>query len=80
MKDVSNDVEILVNQVDMVEEAQIEHMVQAAVGKWGRVDYAVNCAGWFHSFISQEYQSWFHFLIKNGWNRRGWNERSVNNN
>jgi NAD(P)-dependent dehydrogenase (short-subunit alcohol dehydrogenase family) len=45
MKDVSNDVEILINQVDMLEEAQIEHMVQAAVDKWGRVDYAVNSAG-----------------------------------
>ncbi len=45
MKDVSKDVEILVNQVDMLEEAQIENMVQAAVDKWGRVDYAVNCAG-----------------------------------
>ncbi len=45
MKDVSRDVEILVNQVDMLEEAQIENMVQAAVDKWGRVDYAVNCAG-----------------------------------
>lgn len=45
MKDVSNDVEILINQVDMLEEAQIEHIIQAAVDKWGRVDYAVNSAG-----------------------------------
>jgi NAD(P)-dependent dehydrogenase (short-subunit alcohol dehydrogenase family) len=45
MKEVSSDVDILVNQVDTQEEAQIEDMVQATVAKFGRVDYAVNCAG-----------------------------------
>ncbi len=58
MKEVSNDVEILVNQVDMLEEAHIENMVQAAVDKWGRIDYAVNCAGQFHYFIFRKYHSW----------------------
>lgn len=52
MKDVSHDVDILISQVDMLEQAQIEHMVQAAVAKWGRVDYAVNSAG-----------AWSHFLL-----------------
>ena len=45
MKEVSSDVDILVEQVDMQDEVQIEHMVQAAVARFGRVDYAVNCAG-----------------------------------
>jgi NAD(P)-dependent dehydrogenase (short-subunit alcohol dehydrogenase family) len=45
MKEVSSDVDILVNQVDTQEEVQIEDMVQATVAKFGRVDYAVNCAG-----------------------------------
>ncbi|KAN0102674.1 short chain dehydrogenase [Hyaloscypha variabilis] len=45
MKEVSSDVDILVQQVDMQEEVQIEYMVQAAAKKFGRVDYAVNCAG-----------------------------------
>jgi NAD(P)-dependent dehydrogenase (short-subunit alcohol dehydrogenase family) len=45
MKEVSTDVDVVVTQVDMQEEAQIENMVQAAVAKFSRVDYAVNCAG-----------------------------------
>jgi NAD(P)-dependent dehydrogenase (short-subunit alcohol dehydrogenase family) len=53
MKDVSPDVDILVNLVDMQDEAQIEHMVQATVAKFSRIDYAVNCAGVFPSFCFQ---------------------------
>jgi len=30
-----------------LEEEQIEMMVHQTVSKWGRVDYAVNAAGWF---------------------------------
>jgi NAD(P)-dependent dehydrogenase (short-subunit alcohol dehydrogenase family) len=52
MKEVSSDVDILVQQVDMQEEVQIEYMVQAAAKRFGRVDYAVNCAGLFSVFTS----------------------------
>lgn len=31
--------------VDMLKEEDIERMVKETVGKWGRVDYAVNAAG-----------------------------------
>ena len=47
MKEVSFDVDVSVEQVDMQEEDKIEHMVQAAVARFGRLDYAVNCAGVF---------------------------------
>jgi NAD(P)-dependent dehydrogenase (short-subunit alcohol dehydrogenase family) len=36
----------------MQEEEQIEYMVQVAVKRFGRVDYAVNCAGLFSAFTS----------------------------
>ncbi|KUJ20054.1 NAD(P)-binding protein [Mollisia scopiformis] len=45
MREVSATCDILVHQVDMLLDDQIEGMVQAAVSKWGRVDYAVNAAG-----------------------------------
>jgi hypothetical protein len=49
MKDVSQDVEVLIQQVDMLEAEQIEQMVVATVSKWGRLDYALNSAG--ESFV-----------------------------
>jgi NAD(P)-dependent dehydrogenase (short-subunit alcohol dehydrogenase family) len=52
MKEVSSEIDILVQQVDMQEEVQIEYMVQAAMKRFGRVDYAVNCAGLFSVFTS----------------------------
>jgi NAD(P)-dependent dehydrogenase (short-subunit alcohol dehydrogenase family) len=45
MREVSAHCEILVYQVDMLLDDQIEGMVEAAVSKWGRIDYAVNAAG-----------------------------------
>lgn len=45
MREVSPHCDILVQQVDMLLDDQIEAMVQAAVSKWGRIDYAVNAAG-----------------------------------
>lgn len=45
MKDVSQDVDVLIQEVDMLEAEQIEGMVLTAVSKWGRLDYAVNAAG-----------------------------------
>jgi NAD(P)-dependent dehydrogenase (short-subunit alcohol dehydrogenase family) len=45
MHDVSQDVKVLIQQVDMLEAEQIEHMVVATVLIWGRLDYAVNAAG-----------------------------------
>jgi NAD(P)-dependent dehydrogenase (short-subunit alcohol dehydrogenase family) len=45
MKDVSQDVDVLVQQVDMLIDGQIEQAVLATVKKWGRLDYAVNSAG-----------------------------------
>lgn len=45
MREVSTHCDILVHQVDMLLDDQIEFMVQAAVSKWGRIDYAVNAAG-----------------------------------
>jgi len=30
---------------DIGEEDKVENMVKECVGRWGRVDYAVNCAG-----------------------------------
>jgi NADP-dependent 3-hydroxy acid dehydrogenase YdfG len=50
MKDVSQDVEVLIQQVDMLEAEQIEQMVVATASKWGRLDYAVNAAG--ENFVS----------------------------
>lgn len=47
MKDVSSNIDILINQVDTTEEAQIENMVQTTVARFGRLDYAVNSAGLF---------------------------------
>ena len=47
VQDVSKDVVVLVNQVDMVIESQIEEMVKKTVSTFGRVDYAVNAAGEF---------------------------------
>ncbi|CZR59050.1 related to dehydrogenase [Phialocephala subalpina] len=44
MREVSTHCDILVHQVDMLLDDQIESMVQAAVSKWGRIDYAVNAA------------------------------------
>ena len=41
------DVEVLVCEVDMLKESDIERMVRETVGKWGRLDYAVNAAGLF---------------------------------
>lgn len=46
MKDVSNNVDILINQVDTTDETQIENMIQVTVGRFGRLDYALNSAGW----------------------------------
>jgi NAD(P)-dependent dehydrogenase (short-subunit alcohol dehydrogenase family) len=45
MKDVSQDVDVLIPQVDMLEAEQIDQMVVATVSKWGRLDYAINAAG-----------------------------------
>lgn len=37
--------DILVHQVDMLVDDQVKGMVEVAVFKWGRIDYAVNAAG-----------------------------------
>ena len=50
MKDVSQDVHVLIQQVDMLKTEQIEQMVVITVSNWGRLDYAVNAAG--EKFVS----------------------------
>jgi NADP-dependent 3-hydroxy acid dehydrogenase YdfG len=51
MKDVSQDVHVLIQQVDMLKAEQIEQMVVTTVSNWGRLDYAVNAAG--ENFVSK---------------------------
>ncbi len=52
MKHVSAHCVVLLRQVDMLDEEQVEGMVQVTVAKWGRVDYAVNCAGILPFFLA----------------------------
>jgi NAD(P)-dependent dehydrogenase (short-subunit alcohol dehydrogenase family) len=53
MKDVSQDVHVLIQQVDMLKAEQIEQMVVTTVSNWGRLDYAVNAAG--ENFVSSHF-------------------------
>lgn len=71
MREVSTHCDILVHQVDMLLDDQIESMVQAAVSKWGRVDYAVNAAGVIGNNDRSTNTSSQQFDLINGINYRG---------
>ena len=56
-REASADVETITLPTDVSDEASVAKAVSGAVEKWGRIDYAVNCAGMFGnspclSFIS----------------------------
>lgn len=37
--------EVITVQADVSDEAQVKAAIEAGVHKWGRIDYAANCAG-----------------------------------
>ena len=54
----ANDCQVLCVPVDLCKENQVKEMVEAVVGRFGRVDYAVNTAG------TQNNTTWLHYIYK----------------
>ncbi len=59
LEEIEENVVILIVDTvgDVQDERSVERMVNGAVALWGRVDYGVNCAGWFPSLFSCHYLS-----------------------